>query len=120
MDRDAGGMDLDETWIAKKGPFLVGLPCCAHIGSHGHGGKEKGISVATGCKHHCMGGIFPDFPIDQIAGDDPPGPAFYHDKINHFLTGNQFDFACLHLAADSRIGSEQKLLACLSPGIESP
>src|SRR5260221_12003741 len=116
--RDAGRMDLSETRIPKSCPSFVRPEGCGHIAAPRVGGEEKSVSVSAGGEHHGRTGMRRDLTTDQVAHDYSLGPAINDDEIQHFSARIHFHLAQSDLAAQCLIGSQQKLLAGLAPGVK--
>ena len=118
MNGDTGGVNLHIGWIGKISSLAVALNGSSTVAAHGVGGEEVGIAITTGGDDHGIGGEALQLAGDQVLGDDTTGTAVDNHHIFHLVAGVELHLAGMYLCAERRVGTEQKLLSCLSLGIE--
>ena len=80
-DRNARRVYLGVAGVSEEGSLLVGTPGCRDVAHHGVGGQEVDVAVAAGGQNHGVGRMRSDLAREQIAGDDPTGPAVFLDHV---------------------------------------
>jgi len=111
-------MDLRVARVAEAGAALVGAPAGRDIGAPGVGRQVVDVAVAAGRQHHRVGAVPGDLARLQIADDDALGVAVDHHQVEHLGVGVRLDPARADHLVERRVGSEQELLAGLTPGVE--
>ena len=117
-DWNAGGMNLGEARITKKGAAFVSAIGGGDVATARVGRKKKNIAVTAGRKNNGVAGESTDFPRAKVAGDDSLGVTINQHEIEHLGLGEHFHRAERDLPAEGLIGPEQKLLAGLAAGVK--
>src|SRR5437660_2518931 len=119
-DGDAGGMNLGETRITKKGATFVSAIGGGDVATAGIGRKEKNIAVTAGREHYSVSGEGIDFAGAKIAGDDSLGMTINQHEVEHLSLRKHLHRAERDLPAEGLVGAQQKLLAGLAAGVKRP
>ena len=86
MHGDAGGVNLNVRGIGHVSTLAVALDGSRTVASHGVGGKEIGVAVATGGDNDGIGAETLELAGHQVLGNDTAGAPVYNDKIFHLIT----------------------------------
>jgi hypothetical protein len=113
-------VDLGVARVAEVGTLAVRAPVRRDIGAHGVGGEEEDVAIAAAGQDDGVGEVRLDLAGHQVAGDDPASPAVGDDELEHLVPGEHLDRARGDLAFEGLVGTDQELLAGLSPRIERP
>src|SRR5690554_1801160 len=100
-------MDLRIAGIGKKRSFFMYLPRCRGIGSHGIGGKEVYVSIASRSDYYGMGRMALDFTRYQVTGNNTACLAIYLYYVQHFVSVVHGYLATGDLSVHCGIGAQQ-------------
>ena len=117
-DRDARRVDLGEARVGERRPAPVRPVGGRDVAPDRVGGEEEDVAVAAGGEHDGVGGERLDLAGDQVAGDDPAGPAVDHDEVEHLAPREHLHGAVADLPAEGLEGAQQELLAGLAAAVE--
>ena len=88
------------------------------VAAHRVGGEEEDVAVAAAGEHDDVGEVGLDLAGDQVAHDDPAGPAVDDDQLEHLVAGVALHGAGGDLPLERLVGADQQLLAGLAAGVE--
>ena len=111
-------MDLGEAGVGEQRATLVGAEGGCDIAATGVRREVEDIAVTAGAEQDGIGRMAGDFTRIQIADDDSLRVAIDQHEIEHFRARKHFHRAQGDLVAEAGVGSEKKLLAGLSAGVE--
>ncbi len=118
MHRDAGGVDLSEAGISEICTLLIALPCGRTVAVHGVGGKKIGVAISAGGDHYGMGSEPFKLSGNKVSGYDTLCLSVDDDEVKHLVARITLYGTCCNFLVQRSVGTEQKLLAGLSPRIE--
>ena len=98
----------------------MGAECRRHVRIHGVRRQEEHPAVAASGQANRIGFVALESPGFEVPGDDPASFSIHQNQVQHFAAGEEFHPTRIHLAHQSLISAQQKLLTGLTAGIESP
>src|SRR5439155_11084975 len=81
--RDAGRVDLGVARVGEGGAALVGPVGGGDVAAGRVGREEEDVGVAAGGKNHRVAGEALHLAGDEVARDDPGGPAVDDHEVEH-------------------------------------
>src|SRR5690625_3861534 len=112
-------MNLNVTWVGKICASSMCTPGGHHITSHSISREEIHISVSSGSYNHRVCCVSFEFSCDQVTCYNSTCFSIDHHQIHHLMSCIRLNFSAVDLSVHRTIGSEQKLLTCLSFRIKS-
>ena len=119
MNRDTSGVNLHVGRIGKVSALAIALKSGCTIAPHSVGGEEVGVAVSASGNDHSVGREALKLAADEVLGNDTACTTVDNHEVFHFVAGEELHTSGVYLTAQRRISTEEKLLACLTFGIES-
>src|SRR5215472_14637071 len=113
-------MNLGLTWISKKGTSLVCPPNGRRVTSHRECRQIIDLAEPSGGENDRVSAMAFHRAGIHIAHNNPASLAVYHDQVEKFVPREELHRTRCHLTHQRLIGTKQKLLSGLTPGIECP